>query len=90
MEVSTPCIPAARRPRVKRCPERGDQGYRSDDTISEAAASADLPGWFDEGLNGIIEALLAAPEDLEAFVFLNDAPAPRVLGPEAGARDDDP
>ncbi|HEX9259535.1 MAG TPA: maleylpyruvate isomerase N-terminal domain-containing protein, partial [Acidimicrobiales bacterium] len=38
---------------------------------------ADLSAYYEEGLNGLIAALLAAPPDLKAMTFLNDAPAPR-------------
>jgi uncharacterized protein (TIGR03083 family) len=38
---------------------------------------SDLTGYFDEGRAALAAALRAAPPDLEATRFLNDAPAPR-------------
>src|SRR5262245_2114998 len=39
----------------------------------------DLGGYFREGLTALVNTLQSAPEDLEAFVFLNDAPPPKVF-----------
>ncbi len=36
-----------------------------------------LPGWFAEGVEGLLSALQSAPDDLRAAVFLRAAPAPR-------------
>ena len=41
--------------------------------------SSDPLGWFDEGATALLQAIVDAPEDLEALVFLNDAPAPRLF-----------
>ncbi|KGN32068.1 hypothetical protein N802_10730 [Knoellia sinensis KCTC 19936] len=43
----------------------------------EGLAHADPVSWLVEGSSALIAALAAAPADLEAFVFLADAPAPR-------------
>lgn len=40
-------------------------------------AHADPVGWLAEGAAALVDALEAAPADLEALVFLKDAPAPR-------------
>ena len=47
----------------------------------EAAAMAepDLLGWFDAGATALLQALVDAPDDLTAFVFLKNAPAPKVF-----------
>lgn len=37
----------------------------------------DLAAYYNEGLDVLIAALRAAPEDLQAMTFLNDAPPPR-------------
>ncbi len=41
------------------------------------AAAAALRGWFESGAAGLVAALSAAPEDLEAMWFLKNAPPPR-------------
>jgi uncharacterized protein (TIGR03083 family) len=38
---------------------------------------ADLPAYFAEGLALVVDALRAAPDDLQAMTFLKDPPAPR-------------
>src|SRR5688572_7392700 len=38
---------------------------------------ADLGSYFREGLEVLVAALRDAPDDVEALVFLNDAPAPK-------------
>ncbi len=47
----------------------------------EAAAreEPDLLGWFDAGATALLQAIVDAPDDLAAFVFLKNAPAPRVF-----------
>lgn len=45
----------------------------------EGLASADLLGWFDEGATALLQAIVDAPDDLDAFVFLRDAPPPRLF-----------
>lgn len=47
-------------------------------TQTEIADSVtDLPDFYAEGLRHLLDALDAAPADLEAMTFLKDAPAPR-------------
>lgn len=41
--------------------------------------SADVLGWFDEGATALLQAIVDAPDDLEALVFLREAPAPRLF-----------
>jgi hypothetical protein len=41
--------------------------------------SADVLGWFDDGATALLQAIVDAPDDLEALVFLKDAPAPRLF-----------
>ncbi|GAB3885805.1 maleylpyruvate isomerase N-terminal domain-containing protein [Terrabacter terrigena] len=45
----------------------------------EGRASPDVLGWFDEGATGLLQAIVDAPDDLEALVFLKDAPPPRLF-----------
>ncbi|WP_050761724.1 maleylpyruvate isomerase N-terminal domain-containing protein [Beutenbergia cavernae] len=46
---------------------------------SLAAGQTDLPGYYRSGLDALLEALEAAPVDLQAVTFLNDAPPPRAF-----------
>ena len=39
----------------------------------------DLLGWFDKGATALLQAIVDAPDDLTAFVFLKNAPAPKVF-----------
>ena len=39
----------------------------------------DLGDYFREGLSGLLAALREAPDDLQAMVFLNDAPPPKLF-----------
>ena len=57
------------------------QGKRVDATAYEAEGleSSDPVIWLREGGLHLIKALKAAPADLEAYVFLEDAPAPRLF-----------
>jgi uncharacterized protein (TIGR03083 family) len=45
----------------------------------EGRRSHDVLGWFDEGATALLQAVVEAPDDLEAFVFLKDAPAARLF-----------
>jgi uncharacterized protein (TIGR03083 family) len=45
----------------------------------EGRESADLLGWFDDGATALLQAIVDAPDDLDALVFLEDAPAPRLF-----------
>ncbi len=44
---------------------------------AEAATASDLLDWFDDGLVDLLNALAAAPADLDVPFFLLDAPPPR-------------
>ena len=57
------------------------QGKRVDPSTyeTEGLESGDPVIWLREGGLRLIKALKEAPADLEAFVFLNDAPAPRLF-----------
>lgn len=50
-----------------------------DDNLGPLPDDAALLSWFDDGHRALLEALRSAPDDLAAFTFLNDAPAPRVF-----------
>jgi uncharacterized protein (TIGR03083 family) len=58
---------------------RGAPDSDPDATLREGLASPDLLGWFDDGATGLLQALVDAPDDLDALVFLRDAPAPRLF-----------
>jgi uncharacterized protein (TIGR03083 family) len=58
---------------------RGQSDHRTEDSEAAAAAVPDLLAWFDEGVEALLEALINAPDDLEAMVFLSNAPAPRMF-----------
>ncbi len=45
----------------------------------EGRESADPLGWFDDGATALLQAIVDAPDDLDAPVFLEDAPAPRLF-----------
>lgn len=58
----------------------GGNPIEGPETLEAAAASApDLLGWFDEGATALLQAIVDAPDDLRAFVFLKNAPAPKVF-----------
>lgn len=44
----------------------------------EGRAAADQLAWFDDGVKDLLQALVDAPDDLEAFFFLKDAAAPKL------------
>ena len=70
---------------------RGDERRRTQALEREGRARADLLGWFDDGATALLQAIVDAPDDLDALVFLKDAPRrPAVLGPAPVPRDDDP
>lgn len=56
---------------------RGDTGHRTDDSVAAAAAAPHLLTWFREGTDALRAAIAEAPDDVEAMVFLRDAPPPR-------------
>jgi uncharacterized protein (TIGR03083 family) len=50
------------------------------ETVEAAAKEeSDLLGWFDDGATALLQALVDAPDDLTAFVFLKKAPPPKVF-----------
>ena len=55
---------------------RGSSGD-PDDLEAEGLAAADPLMWLHEGGLDVIDAIESAPDDVEALVFLNDAPPPR-------------
>ena len=56
---------------------RGVPARPDDEVEAEASASVDLLQWLDDGLVDLLNALAAAPEDLDVPFFLLDAPPPR-------------
>lgn len=56
---------------------RGVPAREDADVEAEAAAASDLLEWLDDGLVDLLNALAAAPADLDVPFFLLDAPAPR-------------
>jgi uncharacterized protein (TIGR03083 family) len=56
---------------------RGDDVDAVPNQTTIRSTVSDLPGYFREGHAALVEALRAAPPDLEALRFLNDAPPPR-------------
>ncbi|CAN7515760.1 maleylpyruvate isomerase N-terminal domain-containing protein [Terrabacter sp. LjRoot27] len=45
----------------------------------EGRESADVLGWFDDGATALLQSIVDAPDDLDAAVFLREAPAPRLF-----------
>jgi uncharacterized protein (TIGR03083 family) len=58
---------------------RWDGTSSYDDLAGAAPSGAALLDWYDTGAQALVAALVAAPEDLEALVFLRDAPPPRLF-----------
>ena len=58
---------------------RGDSDHRTEDSEAAAAAAPNLLAWFDEGARALLETLIKTPADLEAMVFLSNAPVPRLF-----------
>jgi len=56
---------------------RGDKDHATDDSEAAAAAAPDLLAWFSEGLDALIDTITATADDVQALVFLKDAPPPR-------------
>ena len=56
---------------------RGDDADAVPNQTTIRSTVADLPAYFREGHRALLDALRAAPPDLGAMTFLNDAPAPR-------------
>lgn len=47
------------------------------EVLAEGHAAPDLLDWFDDGLVDLLNVLARAPEDLDVFFFLKNAPRPR-------------
>ena len=58
---------------------RGAPIERPERLEQEGRESTDLLGWFDDGATALLQAIVDAPDDLDALVFLRDAPAPRLF-----------
>jgi uncharacterized protein (TIGR03083 family) len=58
---------------------RGEADHRTQNSETAAAAAQDLLAWFDEGAEGLTDTLIKASDDLEAMVFLPNAPPPRLF-----------
>lgn len=56
---------------------RGEPARPDAEVEAEAAGASDLLEWLDDGLVELLNALAAAPADLDVPFFLLDAPAPR-------------
>lgn len=56
---------------------RGDKSHRTADSTGEAAVAPDLLVWFSEGVEVLLGAIREAAHDVNAMVFLKDAPPPR-------------
>lgn len=55
---------------------RQDAGHDPDASIADAAAAPDLLAWYLTGLDELVNTLQRTPSDVDAMVFLKDAPAP--------------
>jgi hypothetical protein len=58
---------------------RGEADHRTAYSETAAAAAQDLLAWFDEGAQALTETLIKASDDLDAMVFLRNAPPPRLF-----------
>ena len=56
---------------------RLESDHQTTDSVAAAAAAPDLLEWYSAGLDALIATVTAAAPDVQATVFLNDAPAPR-------------
>jgi uncharacterized protein (TIGR03083 family) len=56
---------------------RGEKGHQTSDSEAAAAAAPDLLAWFTAGVDDLLTTIRGAPDDVEAMVFLADAPPPR-------------
>jgi uncharacterized protein (TIGR03083 family) len=56
---------------------RGDKDHETAASVAEAAAAPDLLAWFSAGLDTVIDTIAATADDVQALVFLRDAPPPR-------------
>lgn len=58
---------------------RQDDDHQTAASVAAAAAAPDLLAWYSAGLDELIAAVTAAAADVQATVFLKDAPAPRLF-----------
>ncbi|MFP5417104.1 MAG: maleylpyruvate isomerase N-terminal domain-containing protein [Actinomycetes bacterium] len=56
----------------------GEPGRSTAEVRAEAEAASDVLDWFDDGLVDLLNALAKAPDDLQAYFFLPDAPPARL------------
>jgi uncharacterized protein (TIGR03083 family) len=58
---------------------RGRRGVDPAAYESQGRATGDQLGWFDDGATALLQALVDAPDDLDALVFLHDAPPAKLF-----------
>src|SRR6478609_1542286 len=58
---------------------RGEPVDEAEPFEREGRESADVLGWFDDGATALLQAVVDAPDDLDAFVFLKEAPPARLF-----------
>jgi uncharacterized protein (TIGR03083 family) len=56
---------------------RGETDHDTAVSVAAAKAAPDLLVWFDEGVDALVATIEATADDVEALVFLKDAPPPR-------------
>src|SRR5215216_970278 len=56
---------------------RGERDHDTAASQAEGKAAASLLDWYTQGLAALVDTVGATAEDVEAMVFLNDAPPPR-------------
>ncbi|WP_089014203.1 maleylpyruvate isomerase family mycothiol-dependent enzyme [Micromonospora inositola] len=56
---------------------RGDTDHDTSASQAEGKAAADLLRWYSDGLATLVDTLHVRAEDVQAMVFLKDAPPPR-------------
>ncbi|QBI52269.1 maleylpyruvate isomerase family mycothiol-dependent enzyme [Streptomonospora litoralis] len=58
---------------------RGDPDHDTERSQAEGAAAPDPLAWFSAGLDALLDTLRTVPDDVDAPVFLKDAPRPRLF-----------
>lgn len=58
---------------------RGDALADPADLMAQGRSAPDVLGWFDDGATALLQAIVDAPDALEASVFLPSAPPPRLF-----------
>ena len=56
---------------------RGERDHDTNASMLAAQAAPDLLTWFTDGLDALVDVVASVPDDVEAAVFLKDAPPPR-------------